>query len=447
MLNVEQLGIKIASLRKQNGLSQEKLAEMLHISPQAISRWENGHTIPETLLLPVLSQIFNCSIDEIIMPAYSLDPEIEDKRTNVLELQAKQIAKYVVQQLGDTTHDKIIGLDDSTIIHAIRKLHPNLGDCEVMRSNVENHDRYTCLYITVTTPQKEIKLVEKIYCSDDKELLGYSLFNQYTLAIPQIYYIDHDKKILLMEDMNDCIQGFHFDEHNESGEIFRNNYNTLLAETAKIHAAFWENKDAFGKVGLDWRHDTKENLLAHINGMEADFLKYRRKEEAGKIPKMWNGLCNKIDSNRLDYFQQAINYLKNEYFGLLEDRFHIGKNVTIIHGDLHPGNTFLINSEHPAIKVIDMEAVRIGLCTEDLAMLLALHMEPDKKYALPLIDYYYECLCKDVKGYSYELFMSDYKLSIMESMFFTIRLINNGIYDFVMRDKAIRAYESFVLDK
>jgi hypothetical protein len=50
-----------------------------------------------------------------------------------------------------------------------------------------------------------------------------------------------------------------------------------------------------------------------------------------------------------------------------------------------------------------------------------------------------------VKNYSYEMFMNDLKLSIAETMFFPIRLINRGIYDFTMRDKAIKAYETFVL--
>ncbi len=78
-------------------------------------------------------------------------------------------------------------------------------------------------------------------------------------------------------------------------------------------------------------------------------------------------------------------------------------------------------------------------------MLLALHIQPDKKLAQPLIDRYYDKLVMTVKNYPYEMFMSDLKLSIAESMFFPIRLINRGIYDFTMRDKAIKAYETFVL--
>ena len=288
------------------------------------------------------------------------------------------------------------------------------------------------------------KFVEKIYRGNDKELKGYHLFSQYTLAVPQIYCIDFDKKVLLMEDLNTSIQGLCYDEENEKGEIFRKNYNTLLAELAKVHACFWENEDAFRKIGLDWRHEAKDNLLAHINGMEKDFLKYKRDEEAGRIPKIWNGLSNTIDRSKLDYFQDAIDVMRQEYVQILEKRFHAGKNITIIHGDLHPGNIFLLNSDNPTMKMIDMEAIRIGLCTEDLAMLLALHIEPDKERAKPLLDYYYQCLSKDRKGYSYEMFMDDYRLSIMENMFYTIRLINNGICDFVMRDKAIRAYESWI---
>jgi len=68
MLDNVSVGKKISDLRKQQGLTQEELAEKLEITAQAISKWENGHTLPETVLLPDLAQIFNCSIDSILMP-------------------------------------------------------------------------------------------------------------------------------------------------------------------------------------------------------------------------------------------------------------------------------------------------------------------------------------------------------------------------------------------
>jgi len=62
------VGNQIALLRRQNGYTQEELAEKLGITAQAISRWENGHTLPETALLPLLAKLLNCSIDSILMP-------------------------------------------------------------------------------------------------------------------------------------------------------------------------------------------------------------------------------------------------------------------------------------------------------------------------------------------------------------------------------------------
>lgn len=39
-------GKQIALLRKSKGLTQEDVARELNISPQAVSKWENGHTMP-----------------------------------------------------------------------------------------------------------------------------------------------------------------------------------------------------------------------------------------------------------------------------------------------------------------------------------------------------------------------------------------------------------------
>ncbi|HBL85453.1 MAG: hypothetical protein A2Y17_02795 [Clostridiales bacterium GWF2_38_85] len=181
--------------------------------------------------------------------------------------------------------------------------------------------------------------------------------------------------------------------------------------------------------------------------MEKDYKKYRKNEEAGKIPKVWMSLENNIEAKKLDYFQDAIQYLKEEYVKLIDTRFHTGKNITIVHGDLHPGQTYMSKTKDRAIKFVGLQAVRMGLCTEDLAMLLALHIEPDKTKIKPLLDYYYQCLSEKVKDYPYETFINDYKISIAENMFFTIRLINSGIYDFNMRDKSIKAFETFILKK
>jgi transcriptional regulator with XRE-family HTH domain len=66
-MNNQEIGKHITLLRKERGFTQERLAEELSVSPQAVSKWENGHSLPETALLPGLARILDCSIDNILM--------------------------------------------------------------------------------------------------------------------------------------------------------------------------------------------------------------------------------------------------------------------------------------------------------------------------------------------------------------------------------------------
>ncbi len=53
-------------LRTKNGLSQDELAEKVFVTRQAVSRWENGETVPNTETLKLLSNIFNVSINTLL---------------------------------------------------------------------------------------------------------------------------------------------------------------------------------------------------------------------------------------------------------------------------------------------------------------------------------------------------------------------------------------------
>ncbi|GHU35926.1 hypothetical protein FACS1894105_05430 [Clostridia bacterium] len=335
----------LLELRKKNGLSQDKMAEKLFVTRQAISRWENGETVPNTDTLKIISKTFDVSVNTLLG-----QPHVE---------------KPVINPL-----------------------------------------------LTRTIPE------------------------------------------LTDPNGNDYISGNRYDEDSVQGNIVRTAYHAILRAAAHWHGAFWENTEAIEQTGLDWRHKTKENLASHISAMEYDYKKYKRDEESGKIPKVFEGECdgnsfrfeNRPDMQKPEYYAEAIDRLKIEYAGLLESRFESGKNVTVIHGDMHPGTAYISKSGHSFVKFKGLQAVRTGLCTEDLAMLIALHIEPDKQKALPLLDFYYKCLCEKVSDYPYEIFMRDYKISVTENLFFPVRLINRKIYDFKMRDKAIRAFETFVRD-
>ncbi len=83
------LGQRISTLRKQNELTQDALAEKLGISPQAVSKWENDQTCPDITLLPKLSKVLGVTVDELLtgentetMPETRLVPLEERKDIN-----------------------------------------------------------------------------------------------------------------------------------------------------------------------------------------------------------------------------------------------------------------------------------------------------------------------------------------------------------------------------
>lgn len=67
-------GQRIKSLRRQANMTQENLAELLSISPQAVSRWETDVAMPDISLLPPIANLFNVTTDYLLgMETYQKD--------------------------------------------------------------------------------------------------------------------------------------------------------------------------------------------------------------------------------------------------------------------------------------------------------------------------------------------------------------------------------------
>lgn len=55
MLNTEEFGRRLASLRRRSGKKQRQIAEELGLTPQAVSKWERGLSCPDILMLDELA--------------------------------------------------------------------------------------------------------------------------------------------------------------------------------------------------------------------------------------------------------------------------------------------------------------------------------------------------------------------------------------------------------
>lgn len=79
----ETLARNIAIYRKEKGLTQEELAQILGLSFQAVSKWENAQSMPDIALLPELSRTLEVSIDKLL--GYTA----QDKRITIYEEEYK----------------------------------------------------------------------------------------------------------------------------------------------------------------------------------------------------------------------------------------------------------------------------------------------------------------------------------------------------------------------
>ena len=98
------LGKRIAALRREKNLKQDDLAQMLEVSPQAVSKWENDQTCPDISLLPKLAKIVGVSVDELLSGKQELQPVV----TLVPEDQRKDIKDMMLRIVVDSANgDKV----------------------------------------------------------------------------------------------------------------------------------------------------------------------------------------------------------------------------------------------------------------------------------------------------------------------------------------------------
>jgi len=94
------IGKRIAALRREKGLKQDDLAQMLEVSPQAVSKWENDQTCPDISLLPKLAKSLGISVDELLSGKQEVQPVV----TLVPEEHRKDIKDMMLRIVVDS-HD------------------------------------------------------------------------------------------------------------------------------------------------------------------------------------------------------------------------------------------------------------------------------------------------------------------------------------------------------
>lgn len=92
------IAANIAKLRRERGMTQEALAEVIGVSSQTISKWENSTTWPDVALLPVIADVFGVTIDAL----YGRE---EKKNTVFAEAAIDQVIESVQRIIVGTCYE------------------------------------------------------------------------------------------------------------------------------------------------------------------------------------------------------------------------------------------------------------------------------------------------------------------------------------------------------
>lgn len=65
-MDAKTFGAFLARMRKSQGLTQAELAQQLHVTDKAVSRWERGQSYPDFQRLVLLSDFFGLTLDELV---------------------------------------------------------------------------------------------------------------------------------------------------------------------------------------------------------------------------------------------------------------------------------------------------------------------------------------------------------------------------------------------
>jgi phosphotransferase family enzyme len=171
---------------------------------------------------------------------------------------------------------------------------------------------------------------------------------------------------------------------------------TILRAWARFHAHWWDDSRLGEAIG-SW--GDAEAVDAYLRRL------------AAKVAQFEERLGDRLSPERRDLYALLL-----ERAPRLLRRIDSRRAVTIVHGDAHVWNCFLPRGGGSDVRLFDWDIWRLGVATEDLAYMMAVHWYPDRRRSMerPLLDAYHAALlAHGVSGYDRRALFDDYRLSAL----------------------------------
>ena len=263
----DDIGKFILELRTNKGWTQEELANMIPITRQAVSRWEQGKSIPDSSTLVILSEIFDVSINELLSGKRIPKKEIVKESEKIaLEIVDKHISmkKKIKRILISFISVFLIGI----ISFLCYYFFATYNSVKVYSIGGKSKNFYLQEGVMIVTKQKLFFKLGNLIHSDDIEV------EKVTLSFKKdgkdkLLYDNHDLDRLIIEnygyeeyfyfdDLEDILKGIRMDIFYDN-KIESINLDFLL--TLSNNKFTFNRKDLVGKNGFNDENYIQNNIL------------------------------------------------------------------------------------------------------------------------------------------------------------------------------------------
>lgn len=328
-------------------------------------------------------------------------------------------------------------LTDSQIIEVIKekKRMDPLNVQSIRRVEIKSEPKATVQRIIVELNHlTEIALIEKCTFSKDfpYENQVFRTFSPSSLVTPAIYINDYNVEtqqgVLLMDDLSKT----HAKLDDWEVPLSNTEIERILKTLATFHNLNWENKLTRETLGLPWHLSNAEHYRQHLDYLERDLQIFLSKSPFH------------LEERKRQHYESSLRYLRDNYHHVIE-RVVNNRALTFIHGDLHGGNILFPATGLSSVLFFDLEAVKLGLCTDDLVRFFVHEFYHGGDQTNQLLQIYFDLLNTSLHSeYSKEQFMCDFKYSLMEGMFFPLKLFAHyNVQDEELLLKSLDAFEFF----
>ena len=269
----------ILSLRQEKGLSQYQLAEMIPISRQAVSKWERGENIPDSYTLLKLSELFNVSINELLIGERTSDNSIESLEATTLTIldQSNKKSRKIKRMLVTFTTIIVVLLLSFLTYYFIT----SYNSIKVYLVAADNNKTFMKSGILMTTKEKYYLKLGELKLNNDKEIINI-----------KFCYIKNGKEKVIAEDndidnLNISDNYGYSEKFKDINEILHDSYLKIIysdneEEILKlIFKRDFTNNSLFKKRNKKWKETMeKDTSIAEARIIDED--KEKKEEEKNK---------------------------------------------------------------------------------------------------------------------------------------------------------------------